>query len=261
MMSSRSPFLSRIWARLALLLLLLTALGLLSGAAQAAKEQGKTRYVVKKVGIESFDKVFVRVGELNALVSTAETELNSARVNLNVALGLKKKTALGDALAELTTEAQGKVKVVTTGKMPTLEATDLIPSNVQAGIDGLNSAMNSYALTIEALASIPEETKLLIEESKAFPSQFWKDFGNINIMELSKTFKKAKKIKNNIEVTLSLPGRTTDVVSQVNENTTLIATSFGATWPPSFSGNADSGKGKKDGAKKKKNKKKSKKKE
>jgi hypothetical protein len=252
-------------ALLLLLCALVTTLGLMPDTAFAGKQakqqtpQTQQKYIVKKVGIASFDKVFVRLGEINEMVGTAETQLKTARRNYNTAMGLKNKATWVEGLAELQSSAQGKVKVLTTGKSPKLEASDALPSNIKAGIDALNGTIDAYALSIEALASVPSEVQTLVEQCKKFPSQFWTDLGNVKITELGKTFKKAKKIKNNLGVALSLPGRTADVVSEMNTNISLIASTFGATWPPSALTGGDSGrtqpdakkKGKKKGKKKK----------
>src|SRR5687767_8625177 len=76
----------------ALVVMLVLSVAAADASAKDDKKKKEKATGIEETGIEAFDKVFNRVGEIDALLADAESQLRSGKRNLNTALELKKGT-------------------------------------------------------------------------------------------------------------------------------------------------------------------------
>lgn len=214
-------------ARLLAVLVLVGAVGLTDAEAARKKGKGKKKNVnVELTGVRAFDDVFVRVREIDRRLNKAEKLLRTGRQDLNTALGLKKKSTFTQGIAELRKRADGKLAVVMKGNKPTLQATDAVPTKVQAGIDAVNRLTNNISTSMEELAGVPKEARALVQQAQVFPQRLKQELEADPITTLFKAPKVAKTLKGNLKVTSELPKRSTKVMGRMNDMVTVVRKEF-----------------------------------
>src|SRR5688500_12959128 len=94
-----------------LAVLLLAASPAMAKDKAKGKGKGKEDEGIQLTGIEAFDDVFQRVGEIDKRLTKAEAQLRDGKNSLNEALDLKKGTPLADGLNELKNRAGNKLEL------------------------------------------------------------------------------------------------------------------------------------------------------
>jgi hypothetical protein len=189
------------------------------GAAKAAKP---TYPEIVPTNIEQFDSVFSKVKDIHTTLSTEEASLKAARGNAKIAMGVAKGEMLATALASLKTNAAGKLKVVMSGTMPKLQASSVVPENVQAGLDAVNLLVDAAAHAITtSTALIPQVTEL-VKATAAFPQQ-------LTALKLKPTelIDATKLVKADIQAVAATPDRITALIDTCQGIYADISTAFG----------------------------------
>jgi len=197
---------------------MMLAVALTAPGPALAKKKGKGKNNgIQITGIESFDDVFADVKSMDKRLTSANKLLGNAKKELNTALGLKEGTPLKDGIAELRTRADGKIGLGMKGKIPTLEATDAVPTDVQTGIDAVNQLNSDLVTSIEDLLQVSKDIQSVVKKSKAFPSQVSKEFDGGLLEKIFKMPKAAKATVHNLGITKELPGKTKKVLTRMQD--------------------------------------------
>jgi len=204
-------------------------------AAKKGKDKGKNngKDKIEMTDLQSFDKTFKKVKKIDKTVSGSEKEMKTARKDLNTALGIKNGTPLDKAIKELSDRADGKINVAMNGKTPKLETSDAVPSDVDKSIDAVNGFTGAFVISLEEMATLPEETDQLIKKTKKMPEDLKSemlDEGNF-LDVIFKAPKTLKVLQTNIEITAGLPKRTFDVATDMADVLDLVVTEFGGEIP------------------------------
>jgi hypothetical protein len=201
---------------------------LLMSEAHAGKKDSKGKAdppTIEMTGLKSFDKVFSEFQDIDTKIGNAEQAMKVAKRKLNEALELEKGTPLKDGIADLKTQADGKVKVAMKGKQPTLAASDAVPENVSNAIDAVNAMTEQLTTAIEELATVPEDIKRLSEASADFPSSL-KDELSKSGAKVTEAPKILKTLKGNVAATGQLPERSGKVATRAGNMVKMVAETF-----------------------------------
>lgn len=218
---------------------LMLAMALTTAPAHAKKDKDKEKGI-QETGIEAFDAVFSDVAAIDARLTNANKVLSSAKKELQTTLGLKKGTPLSDAIKELNARADGKIGLAMNGKVPTLEPTDAVPTDVQTGIASVNQMNSDIVTSIADLTQVAKEVDSIIKKTKTFPNDIKKEFADDSLLD--KIFKMPKAVKattNNLGVTKDLAPKTDKVLTRMQEIEQTVRTEF----VPLDKGNGGPGKG------------------
>lgn len=192
-------------SRFSRIALVLSLVGLTTTTAYAAKKSGDTAptYVaIEMTGVAQFDEVFAKAKAIHDSLTTQETDLKTARTNVNSALGVATDAPLATALADLKTKAAGKIKVGMNGTMPKLEAGEAVPENVQKGIDSVNGLITVSGKTAETVAGLVPQAEALVVACKDFPAQV-----PSLVTDPMAALKATKIVANDIKAVGQTPGR------------------------------------------------------
>jgi hypothetical protein len=202
------------------------ALALVSAAPAHAKKDKKSKGI-QETGIESFDALFADVASIDKRLTNANKVLGSAKKELNTTLGLKKGTPLSDAIKELNARADGKIGLAMNGKIPTLEPTDAVPTDVQTGIASVNQLNSDIVTSIEDLTQVGKELDAIIKKSKSFPDDIRKEFADDSLLDkIFKMPKAAKATGHNLGITKDLPGKTEKVLAKYQDLEKTVRNEF-----------------------------------
>jgi hypothetical protein len=220
--------LARTFAAAAVLLL---ALG--TGDAHAKKskgkkgKKGKDDVEIVMTDIKAFDDVFVRVAEIDGTLSKAEKDLRRGRLDLNDALGIKKKTPIADGLAELADRAEGKLQLAVDGQgIPKLEASDAIPTDVQQALDSVNSMTSNFSTSVDELMGLDKEIDKLVKKTGKMPTQLKSEFEGNLFDTLFKLPKTSKALQGNLQITAGLPDRSAGVAGEMGQTLDIVRSEF-----------------------------------
>jgi len=206
------------------------ALGLtLASDAQAGKkDKGKGKADVPEIemtGLEAFDSIFTEFKAIDDKIGGAEKSMKVARRKLNEALELEKGTPLKAGMADLAAKAEGKIQMKMNGKQPTLSASDAVPENVNDAINALNKMTKQLTISVEELASVPEDLKRLSAASADFPSSL-KDELTKSGAKITDAPKILKTLKGNLTATATLPDRSTKVAAHAGKMVVMVGEVF-----------------------------------
>ncbi len=196
--------------------------------AYAGKDKGKGKEAppaIEMTGLESFDAVFTEFKDIDTKIGNAEKAMKVAKRKLNEALALEKGTPLKDGILDLKAKAEGKVKVGMKGKQPTLEASDAMPENVSNAIKAVNAMTKQLTISVDELASVPEDLKRLTEASSAFPASL-KDELKSSGAKVTEAPKILKTLKGNIAATSKLPDRSAKVAGRTGNMMKMVVDTF-----------------------------------
>jgi hypothetical protein len=126
---------------------------------------------IKPSTVAEFDTMFTDAAGIQGELKTSWTTFKGARDNLNTVLGVATDAPLATALADLQGKAAGKLKIAMKGTKPTLEPSEAVPENVQAGIDSVNKIADAGEATLAATLTIKDKAVSLFEGVKGFPMQ------------------------------------------------------------------------------------------
>ncbi len=214
------------------------------GSAFAKKgKKKKSDDGIWEVGVASIDDFFSDVDSIDRSLDKANRLLDGARTDLNSALGLNKKTTIPKALAELDARADGKLKLVMKGKVPTLAASDAVPTDVTAGIDAVNGFTNKMHRSITALADAPAAAASLAKKSKALPEQTREELEGNLLASLFKAPKALKAVNHNVGITRKLPSKTDKTVTRLDRINRSVIDEFGGAMPGKSKGGTKGKKG------------------
>lgn len=193
-------------------LVLLLALAL-SSTAEAKKK--KDIPDIKKTGIEEVDPTFMKVKAIHDDLDSIHASLKSSNKNLASALNMPAQTSLDESLAELQKRAGKKVnKTLKNGTWPHLEATDAVPSDVQAGIDAVNSLVDNLESSYGTLKAMPEASKAVLSSAQNLPGKLSLSSLSDNGLGLADYPKVWKKFRNNMKAVKATPERIEKVTDQ-----------------------------------------------
>lgn len=205
----------------------LLAMALMGAAPAHAKKDKKKDKGIQETGIEAFDKVFSDVGSIDARLSNASKVLSSAKKELNTTLGLKKGTPLSDAIKELNTRADGKIGLAMNGKVPKLEPTDAVPTDVQTGIDSVNQMNTDIVTAIADLTQASKDVSSLVKQTKTFPKEIKNEFEGEGLLDkIFKMPKAAKATGHNLGITKELPKKTESVLGRMQDIEQTVRSEF-----------------------------------
>jgi hypothetical protein len=210
------------------------ALGLGLGAddawAKDKKEKGRPAQGIEPTGIQSFDRVFDRVDEIDSLLSHADAQLRTGKRNLNSALELKKGTPVADGIAELQRRAEGKLGIAMDGAVPKLTATDAVPTNVQSAVDAVNGLTSNLTASLADLQGLAPQIEGLVKDTQKLPNRLKDEFTKTNgaglLDLLFKLPKTTKALTHDLEVTAGLTGRTTSLTGRITDILGVVQSEF-----------------------------------
>lgn len=203
--------------RIRLLLGVLFALSLSTGALAAKKEGGdEPKYPeIKLLNIAEFDPTLTRAKEIHDTLAGVENKLRDANKGLATALKMPETTSLDEMLAELKKRANNKIEVgLEKGRVPKLKATDAVPSDVQAAIDTVNGMMDDLGASLEKVEGLPQQVQGLIGEVKAFPGQLSVDLLKKNNLGATDLPKVTKTLGTDVKAIEATPERIKGVTDQ-----------------------------------------------
>ena len=196
------------------------------------KKQSVKKLNIKATGIKTLDDFFGQAAKIDKKLDKAQRERRTGRTAIAAAVGLEKKATLPAAITELKAKAKGKVKLSMIQGVPQLKPKDAMPSDVNAGIEAVNTALASYAQAVKSLAGTPKAAAALVSKAQQMPAKLKEEFSNFNPLQLPAQIRGLKALRNNLRVTSSLPKRTVTVVKGINTDIKMIVETFGGTWPP-----------------------------
>lgn len=141
---------------------------------ESADAGASTALEMKMVGVPDVDNVFSQANDPLKSVNDAKGKIASLNTNLAAALGLSEGTPFADALNDLKTKGEGKVKMAVDAKgLPKLSASDAVPENVQKAIDAVNAGVDDVKTAVDLLAAVPDQCKEVASAAAGIsPSSF-----------------------------------------------------------------------------------------
>ena len=203
------------------------------------KKKGKKNKVgnIEKTGLKSVDDFFGEANDIDRRLDRAVKTRRKGRSGVVHAMGAGEDFTFKQAVKELQVKSKNNLKLTISGAgVPQLTPKSALPNDVAAGIDAVNLAMESYVSTLSDLKGVPAAATKLVKKSKKMPDKLKAEFGTFNPAKLPAQIKAVKTLKNNLQVTTSLPGRTKDVVKSLNGDLKFMVEAFGGTWPPKLPG-------------------------
>jgi hypothetical protein len=181
---------------------------------------------IAATGIKPFDEVFMQAKDIQSNLTSSKAKLQTANDNVNSSLGLAKGTPFKDALADLNKKADGKVKVLITGKTPTLTAEDGLPDNVKASVDTTNKAISEISSVVESLAQVPAQSQALADQTAAFPGQVNAKLITDSGLKVTDVPKVTKTVKSNVTIVSQTPAQAKAVSDQAVSMLDSVASTF-----------------------------------
>ena len=183
---------------------------------------------IHKTGIKEVDPTFLKAKAIHDDLDTIHRSLKTANNNLATALNLPKETSLNQSLTELKKRGNNKINtVLEDGRWPRLKATDAVPSDVQDGIDAVNSLVDALKTSEATLKDMPAASKELAASAQKLPGRVSFSSLSQNNISITKLPKTAKKFKNNMKAVKATPER----VERVERQTTSMATQVLEVFP------------------------------
>lgn len=203
------------------------SMGLIAQPAFAKKKRNST---VQMTGIKSFDKVFKKARTTDKKLKSAEKSLKESKRALRQTLKLSKKSTYTDGLKELKKRANGKLRVVMVGGVPSLKASEVVPTEIQASIDAINTLTTSMPSTIRDLKSVVRSSTAMYNQSRKFPTNIQRELGSIGLTGLWALVVKApritKKTYRNLKVIGGMPKRATKVNTELAQISASLVKTF-----------------------------------
>lgn len=177
--------------------------------------------VIEMTNIAEFDSVFSKAKTIQDSLTSAKTELSTARSNLNTALGAATDAPLKTALADLNTKAGGALSVAMEGARPKLTAKDAVPANVQTGIDAANGLFSAGEKTVTTAKAMVPQVQELVAACAAFPGQV-----PSLVKDPMAAAKSLKVVNNNLKAIKGTPGYIDALVAEVDGIWTDVKATF-----------------------------------
>lgn len=184
------------------------------GGDDAAQEE-KSYPVIEATGIAEFDPTFMRAKAIHDTLDTTKARLVSSNKSLAAALALPETTSLDQALSELKTKANGKIKVAMNGKTPKLTPSEAVPPEIQTAIDAVNKMVDDMSAALGQLEQLPGEATAVVAACKDFPSQLGPDLLAKNNLKATDILKVTKLVKADMSAVTATPQRLADVTGQI----------------------------------------------
>ena len=202
-------------------------LGLVSQPAFAKKKRSST---IQMTGIKSFDKIFKKARTTDKRLKSAEKSLKKSKKALRQTLKLGKKATYTDGLKELKTRANGKLRVVMVGGVPSLKASEAVPTEIQASIDAINTLTKSMPSTIRDLKKVARSSTQMYNQSRKFPTNIQREMRSKGLDGLwaivVKSPKITKKTYRNLKVIGGMPKRATKVNTELVHISSALVKTF-----------------------------------
>lgn len=182
---------------------------------------------IETIGVRSFDQVFSEARDVDNTLISAQQSRQSGRRDLNEVLGLDAKTSFEDALRELRSLGEGKLKVVNRGNVPSLQASEAVPSNVQNAIDTVNSTVSEYQSLLTSLADIPEQCSEISQQASQLSVADLRSETQIrSISDISERIQQARQLRDNVEVVRKLPQKSQRLMSNLRGDVAAVSSVF-----------------------------------
>lgn len=208
-------------------LILLALASVLSATPAAPTAAAANNNKIVNIGVNSFDKVFKEARQINNTINDAQTTRKNARQNLNAVLGIDPSTSFEDSLKELKSRANGKISVVNRGSVPTLQASDAVPSDVSSAIAAANSAISDYASLVSNLADLPAQCNALVKQSRNLSVADLRDEVKIrSISDISTRINQTKKLRSNLGTMKKMPNRSERLVTNLRGDVGAVSAVF-----------------------------------
>lgn len=205
----------------------LLSVGLVSQPAFAKKKRAST---VQLTGIKSFDKIFKKARTTDKKLKSAEKNLRESKKALRQTLKLSKKSTYVQGLKELKKRANGKLRVAMVGGVPSLKASEAVPSEIQASIDAINTLTKSMPSTIRDLKSMARSSTQMYNQSRNFPTNIQRELRSKGLDGLWALVVKAPKITKktyrNLKVIGGMPKRATKVNTELAQISASLVKTF-----------------------------------
>ena len=177
-MSLRAPVLSLVAA----VALASSSTIVLTGCGSKSSSKGSSSQTsIEMTGIESFDNLFEEAKDVDDRLTSARTSFRTGRSQIATTVGLAENTRLADSLEELKSKANDQITVKMEGGTPTLSAKDAVTTDVQAGIDAVNTYVGTVTSALADLRGIKDEAAELKTAVAGFPEQLQKDYKSLGV--------------------------------------------------------------------------------
>lgn len=196
----------------------------LSGGVMAKDKEGYPE--IKLVKIQQFDPTLSDAKSIHDSLFVMETKLKDANKGLAKTLNLPETTSVDECLTELKKRANGKVRVAMKGRVPKLEPSDAIPSDVQAGIDAVNGMMDDLEAGLTQVEAMPPKVNELIGSAKSFPGQLNADLIKQNNLAPTELPKIAKTLGADVKAIEATPERIKGVTDQTMNLFSKVQSTF-----------------------------------
>ncbi len=216
----------RLKSLLSFLLLGLVAISLAHAPAYAKKSDdssgSSSDLEIVDTGVTKVDNFYDGVESIITELQAAQADVDGANAELASALGLAEGTPVADALAELAAKADGKVELVMEGTKPTLQASEAVPADVQAGIDATNNMATKLTAAAATLQGIGARVAPMITEAGDMPAAIAEsDLG------LKDKAVATKNTAANLKTTKEVKNEAATLGNSCGETLGLIKSSFG----------------------------------
>ena len=203
------------------------SVGLVSQPAFAKKKRSST---IQLTGIQSFDKIFKKAKTADKKLKSAETSLRKSKRALRQTLKLSKKSTYTTGLKELKRRANGKLRVAMVGGVPSLKASEAVPSEIQASIDAINTLTQSIPSTVRDLKGVVRSSTKMYNQSRKFPTNIQRELRAKGLDGLWALVVKAPKITKktfrNLKVIGGMPKRATTVNTELAQISASLVKTF-----------------------------------
>lgn len=218
------------FGRRAPLFIFLAAVLSMSLVSQPALAKKKRSSTIQLTGIQSFDKVFKKARTADKKLKSAETSLRKSKRALRQTLKLSKKSTYTAGLLELKRRANGKLRVAMVGGVPSLKASEAVPTEIQASIDAINTLTKSIPSTVRDLKSVVRSSTKMYNQSRKFPTNIQRELRSKGLDGLWALVVKAPKITKktfrNLKVIGGMPKRATTVNTELAQISASLVKTF-----------------------------------
>ncbi|GEM_PF-3301637 len=190
-------------------------------------EQATETVDIEDCGVAEFDTVFNEARGIHDTLTDAQTKLAEANTGIATALGLDPGATLADALTNLKELGGDAISMTLDGTTPKLSATDAAPAEVTAAIEAVNTAVGNVLEVAASLATLPDQSKQVVESAKALPGQLNADILESNGLAAKDLLGVGKTVKNNVKAIGTTPDRVTSVTGELTAFVDTVKTTFG----------------------------------
>jgi hypothetical protein len=175
--------------------------------AEDAEEMAKFDVIMEATGSDALDSIFKKSEGPIETVATIDADIKGMKMKFVESMGLTGGTPFADAIADLSTKAEGKINLAfDENKWPTLEAKEALPDDLKNSLATLNSSLVEMKSARAKLKEAGKQMSLVVEEATELSSEP-KNLG-LKATKVPKAIVKSKKnvksLNAGVDVTKSL---------------------------------------------------------